>query len=123
MSLLCKKMKDPLGRGRMRTRRPHFGETRLRGAIGPIPNRAGACCWGPMGAGGRHAESCASGLPYAMGRRALLFLMACRAACATAATLERSFQSHTLAQVLAQFLQKSGEENGGQKLGIYARFS
>lgn len=43
---------------------------------GPYLNRAGAGCWGPMGAGGRLAVSDASGLPYAMGRRAFGFLKA-----------------------------------------------
>jgi len=44
-----------------------------------------------LGADGKFAESCASVLPFAIGSRSLLFREACRPACTTAATPERSF--------------------------------
>jgi hypothetical protein len=72
----------------------------------------------PMGAGGQLAESCASLLPYAMGRRALLFLEASRRRAQRSATHERSFQPATLTQVLAQKQAKSSQEVRGQKMGI-----
>jgi hypothetical protein len=57
----------------------------------------------PMGAGGRLAESCASVLPYAMGRRALLFLVAGHRRAQRSATHERSFQECNLADLKIDF--------------------
>jgi hypothetical protein len=75
----------------------------------------------PMGAGGRLAESCASILPYAKGRRALLFLEASRRRAQRSATRERSFQECTLTQVLVQKQAKNSQEVRGQKVGIDGR--
>jgi hypothetical protein len=50
-----------------------------------------------------------------MGRRALLFLEACRAACATATTIERSFQDEERNTVSGQKLEKIRREYFVQK--------
>jgi len=107
-------MKDPLGLGRMRTLRARFWKTCVRARSVQFPT-VRANRWGPMGAGDRLAESCASVLPYAMGRRSLLFLEACRAACATATTFVRSFQDGERNTVSGQKLEKIRLEYIDQK--------
>ncbi len=108
-------MKDPLGLGRMRSGRNHVSAK--RGYVGDRSNsqpceRIVGVPWGPA-TGLRRGE--ASVLPYAMGRRALLFLEACRAACATATTIERSFQDGERNTVGGQKLEKIREEDFVQK--------
>src|SRR4051812_24734649 len=96
----------------------HLGEKRLRARSIQFPTVRAMIAEDPMGAGGRLAESCASVLPYALGRLALLFLEAGRRRAQRSATLERSFQECTLTQVLDKKQAKSLQEVRGKKWGL-----